>query len=130
MAYVREERSLGDLFNELSRETSTLIRQEVQLAKVEMRQKARDAGKDITFLAMGGAMAYAGFLALVYAAILGLGEIIGNGWSALVVGLVVAGIGYLLLQKGLSDLKRVDPLPQRTLETLREDQEWMKRQVE
>lgn len=130
MAYVREERSLGDLFNELSRETSTLIRQEVQLAKSEMREKARDAGRDVTFLIMGGAVAYAGFLALVYAAILGLGEFIGDGWSALVVGLVVAGIGFLLLQKGLNDLKRVDPLPQRTLETLREDQEWMKRQVE
>lgn len=130
MAYVHEERSLGELFDELTYEARTLVRQEVQLAKLEMSEKARDAGKDVTFLVMGGAVAYAGFLALVYAAILGLGEIIGNGWSALIVGVVVAGIGYLLLQKGLSDLKRVDPVPQRTLATLREDQEWMKRQVD
>lgn len=130
MAYVHEERSLGELFDELTYEARTLVRQEVQLAKLEMSEKARDAGRDVTFLIMGGAVAYAGFLALVYAAILGLGEVVGNGWSALIVGVVVAGIGYLLLQKGLSDLKRVDPVPQRTLETLREDQEWMKRQVD
>ncbi|MFW5943089.1 MAG: phage holin family protein [Chloroflexota bacterium] len=130
MAYVHEERSLGELFDELTAEARTLVRQEVQLAKLEMSEKARDAGRDVTFLIMGGAVAYAGLLALVYAAILGLGEVVGNGWSALIVGVVVAGIGYLLLQKGLSDLKRVDPVPQRTLETLREDQEWMKRQVD
>lgn len=130
MAYIHEERSLGELFDELTYEARTLVRQEVQLAKLEMSEKARDAGRDVTFLVMGGAIAYAGFLALVYAAILGLGEVVGNGWSALIVGVVVAGIGYLVLQKGLSDLKRVDPVPQRTLETLREDQEWMKRQVD
>lgn len=130
MAYVQQERSLGELFNDLSQETSKLIRQEVQLAKTEMSEKAQDAGRNAAMLAAGAFVAYGGFLALLYAAILGLGEFIGDGWAALIVGLIVAGAGYFMLQKGLSELKQVDPVPQRTLRTLQEDEQWIKQQVQ
>ena len=56
----KDDRSLGELFSELAQETSTLVRQEVQLAKTEMGQKASRVGKDVGFLAAGGAVAYAG----------------------------------------------------------------------
>jgi hypothetical protein len=124
-----QERSLGELFSELSQETSTLIRQEVQLAKAEVTRKATKAGKEVAFMAAGGFIAYAGFLALIAAAILGVAEFLPLWLSALLIGVIVAGVGYLLLQKGMNGLKEINPAPRRTIETLKEDKEWLKQQV-
>ncbi len=125
----RDERSIGELFAELANETSTLVRQEIQLAKTEMTQKVTSAGKDVGMIGAGGALAYAGLLALIAAVIIGLGQIIPMWLSALIVGLIVAGIGYVLIQRGLSALKRIDPAPRQTIETLKEDTEWAKEQT-
>ncbi len=130
MQQNRDERSLGELFAELSRETSTLVRQEMQLAKIEMSQKASEAGKDVGFLAVGGAVAYAGFLALIAALILGITALGLAAWlSALLVGLVVAAIGGYLVWSGLKALQRMDLAPRQTIETLKEDKEWAKEQT-
>ncbi len=125
----RDDRSLGELFAELTRETTTLVRQEVQLAKTEMSQKATEAGKDIGFLGAGGALAYAGLLAIIAGVILALGEFIPLWASALLVGLVVAVIGYFLVRRGLNALKQVKPVPEQTIQTLKEDKEWAKDQA-
>jgi hypothetical protein len=125
----KDERSLGDLFAELATETSTLVRQEVQLAKTELTQKVTSAGKDAGMIGAGGALAYAGLLAIIAAVIIGLGHLIGMGWSALIVGLVVVGIGYVLIQQGLNALKRVDPAPRQTIATLKDDIAWAKEQT-
>lgn len=129
MTVLRQEPSLGELFSDLSQETSTLIRQEVQLAKTEITRKATKAGREIAFVAAGGFIAYAGFLALIAAAIFGVAEFIPLWLSALIIGIIVAGVGYLLLQKGISGLKQLNPAPRRTIETLKEDKEWLKQQV-
>jgi len=129
MQQSKDDRSIGELFAELSRETSTLVRQEVALAKTEMSQKVSRIGKDVGMLAVGGAVAYAGFLAILAAVIIILAELIPWWLSALIVGAVVAGIGYFLIQKGREDLKRTNLAPQQTIETLKEDAEWAKRQV-
>jgi hypothetical protein len=126
---VRQEASLGELFSELSQEASTLIRQEVQLAKAEVTLKASQAGREVAFVAAGGFIAYAGFLALIAAAILGVAEFLPLWLSALLIGVIVAGVGYLLLQKGMNGLKEINPAPRRTIETLKEDKEWLKQQV-
>src|SRR6476469_1476439 len=94
----KEDRSLGELFSALSRETSTLVRNEVELAKTEMTEKASKVGKDIGFLAIGGAVAYAGLLAIIAAIIILLGGVLPMWLSALIVGIVVAGVGYALIQ--------------------------------
>jgi len=125
----REERSLGDLFSELTRETSTLVRKEIELAKTEMTDKATKVGKNVASLAIGGAVAYAGALALIAGVILLIGNAIPLWVSALIVGLVVAGIGYFLIQKGLTALKNLDMVPRQTIETLKEDKEWAKDQI-
>src|SRR6476659_436519 len=94
MAQVRDERSLGDLFTELARETSTLVRQEVQLAKAEVTESATSAGRASGFLLACGAVAYAGFLAVLAAIILGLWDAGLQAWqAALLVGIVVAIVG-------------------------------------
>jgi hypothetical protein len=119
--------SLGELFSTLTRDTTTLIRQEVALAKAELSQKAAHVGKDIGFLAAGGAVVYAGFLALVAALIIGLGQAGLTWWvSALLVGLLVAGLGAFLLWKGLDNLRHETLVPEQTIETLKEDATWAK----
>jgi len=129
MEQQREERSLGELFADLARETSTLVRQEVTLAKTEITQKASEVGRDGGKVGIGGAIAYAGLLAIVAALILGLGEFLPLWLSALIVGVVVAGIGYAVLQSGVSALKRANLTPHETIETLKEDAEWAKDQM-
>jgi len=125
----QEQRSLGDLFSELTRETSTLVRKEMELAKTEMTDKATKAGKNIGFLAIGGAVAYAGLLAVIGGVILLLANAVSLWVSALIVGLVVAIVGYVLVQKGLTALKSLDLVPRQTIETLKEDKEWAKDQI-
>jgi xanthine/uracil permease len=121
---------LGELFSELSRETSTLVRQEVALAKTELTAKASQVGRDVGFLAAGGAVAYAGLLAIIAGIIILIGDLINNTWlSALIVGLIIAGIGYYLVQKGLSDLKNANLAPEQTIESLKENKEWVQEQT-
>jgi len=124
------EPSLGELFGDLARETRELVRQEVNLATTEMSQKAKRVGIDIGFLVAGGAVAYAGFLALLAALIIGLGQLDVPWWlSALLVGLIVAGIGAFLVMRGLNALKGESLAPERTIQTLKEDAEWAKAQT-
>ena len=126
----KEERSLGELFTELSRETSTLVRQEVSLAKAEMSQKVSEVGKDVIFLIAGGAVAYLGMFALIIGLILLLALADVPPWaSALLVGILVTLLGAFLVQKGLARLKKADLTPHETLETLKEDKEWAKEQT-
>lgn len=129
MQQRQEEPSLGELFAELARETSTLVRQEVQLAKTEMTDKASQVGKDAGTIGAGGAIAYAGFLAVIAGVILGLGQLIPLWLSALIVGIVVAGVGYALAQRGIGALKRADLTPRETIDSLKEDTEWAKEQT-
>jgi xanthine/uracil permease len=130
MQQNRQERSISELFADLVRETGDLVRKEIQLARVEVGEKVSDVSKNVGFLAVGGAIAYAGLLAILAAIIIALGQI-GLPWwlSALIVGLVVAGVGYFLVQKGLNAIKAQNLAPQKTLETLKEDVEWAKEQT-
>jgi hypothetical protein len=127
---VPDDRSLGELFGDLTREMSTLVRQEAQLAKTEIGQKAARVGKDVGMLAAGGAVAYAGLLALV-AAVIALLVQAGMTWwgSALLVGVIVAAIGGILVWKGLDALKHEDLAPRETVESIKEGAAWTKRQV-
>jgi len=124
-----EERSLGDLFAELSRETTTLVRQEVALAKTELSTKASKVGKDVAFIGAGAAVAYAGFLAILAAIIIILAALIPWWLSALLVGVVVAGVGYFLIQTGLQALRRAELAPHETIETLKDSAQWAREQT-
>jgi hypothetical protein len=129
MNEIVEHRPLGELFGELARETGTLVRQEVNLAKVEMTAKARAAGYDAVQVAAGGATAVLGALALLAAVILLLGTVIPLWASALIVGLVVSAIGAFLVTRGIRAFREIDPAPKETIRTLREDKQWLKEQV-
>jgi hypothetical protein len=125
-----EERSLGELFGELSQDMGLLVRQEAQLAKTEMQTKLTKVTGDLVSLAAGGVVALVGGLAITAAIILLLIDPIGvKPWlAALIVGVVLGLIGWMMLQRGLKDLKRTDPTPRRTVETIKEDIQWAKEQ--
>ena len=130
MAQLRDERSLGDLFSDLSRETTTLVRQEVQLAKAELTQRHHRGGARHRDAGCGGAVAYAGLLFLLLAIVFGLIEAGWDAWlSALVVGLVVVAIGAILVLRARESLKPANLAPQKTVETLKEDAAWAKEQI-
>ena len=125
----REERSIGELFAELSQKTTTLVRQEIELAKVEMSQKASRVGKNVGFLLIGSVVAYTGLLAVVAAGIILLGEVIAYWLSAAIIGVVIAAVGAFLVVKGANTLRQEEPTPRETIETLQEDKEWLKDQT-
>ena len=125
----RTEKPLGELFSDLASEMSNLVRQEVNLAKVEVGQKAKHVGRNIGYLVVGGAIAYAALLAVIAAIILLLDNVMPSWGASLLVGVVVAGIGWLLIGKAVSALQQTDVTPRETVETLKEDAAWVKQQI-
>jgi MFS family permease len=121
------ERPIGDLLKQLSQETTTLVRQELDLAKAEMAEKGKKAGKGA---GMFGGAGVAGFLALgalTAALILALDTAM-DGWlAALVVGLVYAAIAGVLALTGKKEVQQATPpVPEQTVETVKEDVQWAK----
>jgi len=126
----KEERSLGDLFADLAQDTGTLVRQELRLAGNELGENVSRLGKDAGMLVAGGVILFTGFLALIATVILVLGELGLDWWlAALIVTAVVLGIGAALVARARAALKNADLMPRQTIETLKEDQEWIKEQA-
>ena len=125
MQKSRRDRSTGELLGDLYRGVSNVVSLEIELAKTEVSQKASRVGKNVGFLAAGGAIAYAGFLALIFAIIAILATFMYTWLAALIVALLVLAAGGALVWVGLKTLQQESPVPQRTLETLKEDKEWM-----
>ncbi|MCU1290358.1 MAG: hypothetical protein JWN60_2587 [Acidobacteria bacterium] len=136
---VKEERSLGDLFSELASETGTLVRQEVALAQVEITNKATKVGKNVGFLVAGGAVGYTALLVILAAVVMALAQLISritdwqyvtSAWiSAAIVGIVVGIVAYTLITNALAKLKNTDLTPRETVDTIKEDAQWLKNQV-
>lgn len=125
-----DDRSLGELFGDLAREMGILVRQEVGLATSEMTHKASRAGQELAVIAVAGLVLYAGVLAIVATAIIGLATAGMPWWSAaLLVGVVVSAVGAVMLQRGMQSLKRADLTPRQTIHTLKEDSQWAKEQM-
>ena len=122
---ARDERSLGELFAELSRETGTLIRKEVELATTEMTAKAKVAGAHVGMVAAGGALVHAGLLVFLAAFVVGLARMGITPWlAATIVGVLTAVAGYLLLSKGLSALRQTSVVPTKAIEAMKEAATW------
>ena len=124
-----ENKPLGDLFSDLASDMSNLVRQEVNLAKLEVTQKAKYLGRNVGYLVVGGAVAYAGMLAVIAAIIMLLDQYMPAWGAALLVGVVVALIAWLMIGKAMSALQQADLTPRETVETLKEDATWMKQQI-
>ena len=124
-----DNRPLSELFSDLSREMATLVRKEVELATTEMSAKLKMAGAHAGTVAAGGALAHAGLLVVIAAVVLGLNQMGVTPWlSALIVGLVTIGVGYLLVNKGLTNLRRTSVAPIKAIETMKETATWTTKQ--
>jgi drug/metabolite transporter (DMT)-like permease len=128
MAERTDDRSLGELLAELSRETGVLVRKEVELATTEMSAKLKTAGTHASVIAAGGALAHAGLLVLLAAIVIGLAELGVPTWlSALIVAIAVMLIGYMLVNQGLTKMRNTTFTPVQTMETLKENATWTTR---
>jgi hypothetical protein len=112
--------SVGDLIGEVTRDMSTLMRQELALAKAEVRQEAAKAAKAGGML---GAAGFAGYMVLLFlscAAWWGLASVLPAGTSAFIVAVIWAIIGGVLFAIGRRRMREVNPKPERTVETVSE----------
>jgi hypothetical protein len=117
---VDADASVGELVGQVSRDLSTLMRQELELAKVELRQEAAETGR--AGAALGGA-GFAAAMVLLFASCAlwwGLAVVVAPGWAALLVAVVWAAVGVPLYLSGRRRLRAVHPVPERTARTLRD----------
>ena len=127
---VREESaSLGDLFSRLTTDLSKLMHDEIELAKVELKETAKEAGTAGASLGAAGVLGLVAFLLLSFAAAWGLAEVVPEGVGFLIVGGAYGIVALGLLAFGRQRLKTVNPVPEQTVETLKEDVAWAREQM-
>lgn len=125
-----ERPAVGELLADLARDTGSLVRDEVRLAKLELSEKATSVAVNAGVVLAGGAVIHAGLIALGLALIIGLTAYVPLWLAALIVGVVVVGVGAMMVSKGLAALKNFDPTPRETIESLERDKQWAKEHVQ
>jgi len=123
------EPSIGSLFTDLTDDMGRLVRQEIELARVETMQKVTKAMRSVVMLLAGGLVAYAGLIVVLIGIAILLGEIMPYWASSLVVGAVVLVVGAVLIGTGRSSLQNMTVVPEKTVESIKEDARWAKEQV-
>jgi hypothetical protein len=123
-----EDRSIGALIGEVTQDISKLFRQEVALAKAELKDEAAKAGKAGGMLAGAGFAGYMVAVLLSLALVFALDAVMPLGWAAVIVAVLWAIVGGVLYSVGRKRLKDVDPVPRQTVETLKEDAQWVRDQ--
>ncbi|HBG05287.1 MAG: hypothetical protein A2075_20770 [Geobacteraceae bacterium GWC2_58_44] len=122
----KRERSIGELFSELTQELRALLRQELELFTAEMKEKMAKVAKDAVAIGAGGVLIYFGSLLLLAAIVLGLATFMPAWGAALLVAIAFIGIGFALVQKGRKDLAQMEKKPVQTTESLKETAKWAK----
>lgn len=131
MTDLHQEASVGELFGRLTQDMGHLIRQEAQLAKIDVQIQISQLSRSMLSVAAGGLLLWLAALALTTMVIvLLINEAHLDPWLAsLAVGVVLAILGYVLLRRGLNRIKHIDPTPRRALESLKDDVQWAKEQT-
>jgi len=121
------EQPIGELLKQLASETTTLVRQELELAKAEMREKAGKAGPGFGMIGAAGGVALLALGALTAFFVLALDGALPNWLAALIVAIVYGAIAALLYMRGKEKVDDAgSPAPRQTIETVKEDVEWAK----
>ena len=124
------ERPLGELLKQLSEETTRLVRQELELAKAELTQKGKQAGAGAGLFGAAGAIGLAALGALTACFILALNAVMPAWLAALIVAVVYGIIAFVLVKQGQARMRRATPpVPEQTIETVKEDVQWAKTQM-
>jgi drug/metabolite transporter (DMT)-like permease len=120
-----DDRSLGELMSELSRETGTLVRKEFELATTELTSRAREMAGHAAIAAVGAALLHAGLLVVLAALVIALAQLGTQPWlAAVIVAAVAMIVGYVMMNSGVSRIKNTSLAPRQTIETLRENAKW------
>ena len=131
MAAPREERSLGELFSELSQQTSTLVKKEVELARHEITRSLTELGRNAAIIVVGGIVAYAGFIVLLLGIAWALAEAGLSLWlGLLLVGLIVVVVGAVLAFYAMQQMRQAKVVPEKTVKTVQDNVRWAKEQTE
>jgi len=126
----RSDRPLGELFGDLGRQVGSLVRRELDLAKVEASERASQLGRDAAMVAVGGAVLHGALLVLLVAAVLVLIQLGLDPWlAALVIAVVVGIAGALILRSGIAAMRDASTRPSPTADTVRDNVEWAKEQA-
>jgi hypothetical protein len=121
------ERPIGEVARDLTRDLSLLVRQEVELAKSEMAEKGRTAAPGLGMIGGAGVVGLMAAGALTAFAVLALATFLPEWLAALIVGVVLAVVAYVLAMQGKERVKEAGPpVPEQTIETVKEDVEWAK----
>jgi uncharacterized membrane protein YqjE len=127
MDVPRIDRSLGELFSDLSQQTAELIRQETRLAKAELSAKAADVGRHATMIGAGVVFALAAVGTLAAAVTLVLIEVGVVPWlAALIAAAAMGATAFILAQSGITALKNQSIAPVETMHSLKETTQWLK----
>lgn len=127
MDVPRMERSLGELFSDLSQQTADLIRQEMRLAKAELSEKLADVGKHAMMIGAAIAFALAAVVTIAAAVALVLVQIGVTPWlAAVITAALMGGIAFVLAQSGISALRKKTIAPVETMNSLKETTQWLK----
>jgi len=118
--------SLTELLGELANESSALVRDEIELAKQEMNERIVGLKAGAVLAAAGSGVALLGLLSLTAAAVIALAQVVGFLYSALIIGVALLVIGGIVISLGVSRLKQTSLRPEQTIETMRENKEWLK----
>jgi xanthine/uracil permease len=130
MEHREDSRGIGDLLGDLGRQVSTLVRKEIDLARVEVTSSVGRMSRGAAMAGAGGALLYAGLLVLLLAIVLGLIQAGMDAWlAALLVAVVVMAIGGLITSMGVKQMQSTELAPKQTAETVRENVEFVKEQM-
>ncbi len=131
------DESLADLVRDLRDESITLVRQQIELAKTETNEKISKTGKNAAFLGAGALIAYAGLIYLMQfmnwggrqlLQMWGLSAEVSLWLMPLILGVIVGTIGYILIQKAIRTFKHMKAAPEKTMQSIKEDQQWLRKQ--
>ena len=127
---IDPEQSLGDLVGRMTGDVGKLISTQIELAKVEIKEEVRRAGKGVGMVGGGGLAAFVALLLVSFAIAYWLADALDNlGAGFLIVGLVYAAVAAALVLKGRQQISSVTPIAEQTVETIKEDVEWARQQT-
>jgi putative copper export protein len=127
MDVPRMDRSLGELFSDLSQQTAELIRQEMRLAKAELSDRLSDVGKHVAMIAAAAVFGVAALLTVTAALVLLMVELGVEPWLAAVITAAVMGlVAFLLAQSGIAALRKKTIAPVETMHSIKETSQWLK----
>ena len=121
-----QRESISELLSQVAHNSATLVRNEIELAKQELRESLKSISSGVILIAVGGVIAFAAFLTFCAAIVIGLSNVMTPGIAALVTGIALVVIAGIVAYIGLRVIKKSHLAPQKTIETLKETKKWLK----